>query len=78
MSRTTQVRLERSAVLALRKRALELGFVLKRGALAGDGDTAAMLEAVGRGELGIEHHREVACDAIDPQRVVGYREKSER
>lgn len=78
MPRTTQVRLDRATVLALRKRAHELGFVQARGALAGDGDTAAMLEAVGRGELGIEHHREVARDAIDPQRVAEYREKPER
>lgn len=53
MKLTPTIRASKETTQALRRIALQLGYVLKSGTLAGDGDVPAMLEAVARGELEI-------------------------
>ena len=64
MKLTPTIRASKETTQALRHIAHRLGFILKSGTLAGEGDVPAMLEAVARGELEI---RPVASPVVSSE-----------
>lgn len=54
MERKPIIRATKATTQALRKIAVQFGYVLTAGALAGDGDVPALLEAIAKGELTIQ------------------------